>query len=107
MGSRGAIGAGLAVALATAPAAGAAAEGTPAQVFLRTVVRFADAEVLSVDAGRIVTKQLPAADKPEIAAFGAVRVRADKAVALRRFHEVAFLRHGPSGRLADVRLQVS
>jgi hypothetical protein len=65
-------------------------------VFLRNVVRFADAEVLSVDAGRIVTKQLPAADKPEIAAFGAVRVRADKAAALRRFREVEFLRHGPS-----------
>jgi len=96
MGSRGAIGAGLAVALTTAPAAGAAAEGTPAQVFLRTVVRFADAEVLSVDAGRIVTKQLPAADKPEIAAFGAVRVRTDKAAALRRFREVEFLRRGAS-----------
>jgi hypothetical protein len=96
LGSWGAISAGLAVALATAPAAWAAAEGTPAQVFLRNVVRFAEAEVRSVDAGRIVTKQLPAADKPEIAAFGAVRVRADKAAALRRFREAGFLRHAPS-----------
>ncbi len=95
MGFRGASGAGLAVAMAT-PVLWAGGEETPAHLFMRDVVRFADAEVLSVDAGRIVTKQLPAADKPEIAAFGATRVQADNAVALRRFREHGFLRQGSS-----------
>ena len=93
---RGSLGAGLAMALAAAPPAGLAAAESPAHVFMRTVVKFADADVASVDAGRVVTKQLPAADKPEIAAFGAVRVQADRATALRRFREGAFLLHAPS-----------
>ncbi len=90
---RGLLGAGLAVALAAASAAWTAA---PASVFLRSVVSFTDADVASVDAGRVVAKQLPAADKAEIAAFGAVRVQADKAAALRRFRESEFLRRAPS-----------
>ncbi len=89
-------GARLAVALAAVSAVWAAAPERPVDVFLRKVVSFADADVASVDAGRVVTKQLPAADKPEIAAFGAVRVQADKATALRRFREAAFLRRAPS-----------
>src|SRR5712691_11126228 len=84
---------GLAMALAAASAVWAAA---PASVFLRSVVSFTDADVASVDAGRVVAKQLPAADKAEIAAFGAVHVLADKAVALRRFRESEFLRRAPS-----------
>jgi hypothetical protein len=95
LGFRGAGRVGLAVVVAVL-AARARAEETPAHAFLRGVVRFADPEVLSVDAGRIVTKPLATADKPEIAAFGAVRVQADRAVALRRFRETGFLRHGPS-----------
>ena len=92
---RGLLGAGLAVALAPASAAWAA---TPASVpvFLRSVVSFTDADIASVDAGRVVAKQLPAADKAEIAAFGAVRVQADKAAALRRFREIEFVRRAPS-----------
>ena len=89
------LGAGLAVALAAAAALRAAGP-TPVQVFLRSVVSFADADIASVSAGQVVTRQLPAADKPEIAAFGAVRVQADKAAALRRFREVDFLRRAPS-----------
>jgi hypothetical protein len=89
-------GAGLAVTLAAVSAARAAAPDRPVDVFLRKVVGFADADVASVDAGRVVAKQLPAADKAEIAAFGAVRVQADKAAALRRFREIEFLRGAPS-----------
>jgi hypothetical protein len=69
--------AGPAVALAAASAVWAAVRAS-VPVFLRSVVSFTDADVASVDAGRVVTKQLPAADKAEIAAFGAVRVQADK-----------------------------
>jgi hypothetical protein len=89
-------GAGLAVTLAAVSAARPAAPDRPVDVFLRKVVGFADADVASVDAGRVVAKQLPAADKAEIAAFGAVRVQADKAAALRRFREIEFLRGAPS-----------
>ena len=85
--------AGPAVALAAASAVWAAAPAS-VPVFLRSVVSFTDADVASVDAGRVVTKQLPAADKAEIAAFGAVRVQTDKAAALRRFREIEFMRRG-------------
>jgi hypothetical protein len=86
----------LVVALAAALEVQAGASETPAHAFLRKVVSFADAEITSVDAGRVVTKQLPASDKAEIAAFGAVRVQADKAASLRRLREVEFLLHAPS-----------
>lgn len=104
MGRRVSLGIGLAVALAAVPAARAASE-SPVYVFLRKAMSFSDADVASVDAGRVVTKQLPAADKPEIAAFGAVRAQADKAAAMRRYREGAFLLHAPSvlesGRFSD------
>jgi hypothetical protein len=91
----GPLGAGLAVALAGVSAVWAAAPAS-APVFLRSVVSFTDADVASVDAGRVVAKQLPAADKAEIAAFGAVRVQADKVAALRRLREIEFVRRAPS-----------
>jgi len=83
------------VALGVASVVWAAAPAS-VPVFLRGVVSFTDADVASVDAGRVVAKQLPAADKAEIAAFGAVRVQADKAAALRRFREIEFVRRAPS-----------
>jgi hypothetical protein len=55
-----------------------------ARDFLRTVVGFTDTEIAAVDSGRIVTKPLRAADKPEIAAFGAVRLRSDGVAFVRR-----------------------
>lgn len=61
----------------------ASAQETPVRAFLRKVVGFSDAQIGAVEAGQVVTKQLPAADKPEIAAFGAVRVRGDHAAVVR------------------------
>src|SRR2546427_1478305 len=92
---RGLLGAGLAVALAAASAAWAAPPAS-VPVFLRSVVSFTDADIASVDAGRVVAHQLPAADKAATAASGAVRVQADKAAALRRFREIEFVRRAPS-----------
>src|SRR5262245_52259205 len=67
---------------------GSAAAGTPeadrAVAFMRQTIGFSEAQVASVEAGQVVTKQLPAADKPEIAAFGAVRVQGDRAPLLSR-----------------------
>ena len=52
--------------------------GMPAdlQLFLAATIKFSDSELASVDQGRVVTRQLPAADKGEIAAFGIVKVKA-------------------------------
>ena len=96
MGLRGAAIAGLVMIVTATGAPWAGAAETPAHLFMRNVVHFAEDEIQSVDGGRIVTRQLPAVDKPEIAAFGAVRVKADKALALRRYREAGFLRQGPS-----------
>ena len=75
----------VAAALAFAlPATPAPAEEATAQAFLRKVVNFSEAQIGAVDAGQVVTRQLPAADKPEIAAFGAVRVRGDSAAFVRQ-----------------------
>src|SRR6266540_773351 len=55
----------------------AAADASRVVTFMRQAVGFTDAQIASVEAGEVVTKQLPAVDKAEIAAFGAVRVRGD------------------------------
>ena len=76
---------GLFVALALGGlAATAAADASRVVTFMRQAVGFTDAQLASVETGQVVTKQLPAADKAEIAAFGAVRVRGDRAAFLRQ-----------------------
>ena len=60
----------------------ATADDTRTLTFMREVVGFSDAQIAKVEAGQVVTKQLPGADKPEIAAFGAVRVSGDRAAFL-------------------------
>src|SRR5262245_47722288 len=71
----------FALALAwTVPVSGA--EADRAVVFMRSAIGFSESQIASVEAGDIVTKQLPTADKPEIAAVGAVRVRSDRAAML-------------------------
>jgi len=78
---------GLFVALGLAWLAAAAAAGADASravAFMRSAIGFDDAQIASVEAGKVVTRQLPAADKAEVAAFGAVRVAGDRAALLRR-----------------------
>jgi len=65
----------------------AAAEESGVRAFLRRTIGLTDAQVAEVEAGRVVTKQLPGADKPEMAAFGALRVAADKGTYLERLRE--------------------
>ena len=77
---RGSLGAGLAMALAAVSAVWAAAPAS-VPVFLRSVVSFTDADVASVDAGRVVAKQLPAADTAEIAVRGVLAEFGDAALA--------------------------
>jgi hypothetical protein len=73
------------VALALAGLAStAAADASRAVTFMRQAIGFGDAQIASVEAGEVVTRQLPVADKGEVAAFGAVRVRGDRAAFLRQ-----------------------
>jgi hypothetical protein len=74
----------------------AAAEDHAVRTFLRRTIGLTDAQVADAEAGRIITRQLPAADKPEMAAFGAVRVAATKERFLERARDVARFRQGPS-----------
>jgi hypothetical protein len=86
----------LIAAAVLAAAAPGAAEDAAVRVFLRRTIGLTDAQVAEVESGRVVTRQLPAADKPEMAAFGAVRVAASKDVYLERLRDVARFRKGPS-----------
>lgn len=79
------------------PASTAPAEENVARDFLRRVIGFSDAQIATVDAGQVVTKQLPAADKPESAAFGAVRLSGDHLALVHRFRrDVGVARSGES-----------
>jgi hypothetical protein len=76
---------GVLVALALAGAASTGADdANRAVAFMGEVIGFSPAQVASVEAGEVVTKQLPATDKSEIAAFGAVRVHGERAAFLRQ-----------------------
>ncbi len=86
----------LAAAVLTVAAAAQAAEDTPLRIFLRRTIGLTDAQVADVEAGRVVTRQLPGADKPEMAAFGAVRVASSKDTFLQRLRDVTKFRRGPS-----------
>jgi hypothetical protein len=78
-------------------ASSALAEEATARSFLRKAVGFNEAQLQAVEAGRVVTKLLPAADKPEIAAFGAVRLRGDHAAFVSRVRrELGVARSGAS-----------
>jgi hypothetical protein len=56
-----------------APASVGAQDG-PNQTFLRTVIQLDAQQLAAVEKGEVVTKQLPTTEKPEVAAFGIVKV---------------------------------
>ena len=63
--------------IAAVPASYAQAPATEAAArsFLRKVIGLDDAELAKMEKGEVVTKQLPSPEKPEIAAFGVVKVK--------------------------------
>ena len=73
----------------------AASEDTAVRTFFRRTIGLTEAQIAEVDAGRVVTRQLPGADKPEMAAFGAVRVTSSKDTFLQRLRDLARFRQGP------------
>jgi len=60
-------------ALAGLAPAVAGAQEAPNQPFLRKVIQLDDSQLAAVEKGSVVTKQLPTAEKPEVAAFGIVK----------------------------------
>ena len=83
----------------------ACAEEPAVHRFLMSTVQLTPAQVVSLQRGEVVTRQLPAADKPEMAAFGAVLVRASQDTFLERFRDLASFRKTPTvldiGRLGS------
>lgn len=73
----------------------AAADRSRVVTFMGEVIGLSQAQIAQVEAGEVVTKQLPAADKPDIAAFGAVHVRVDRTALLQKLRsEVGRSRRG-------------
>jgi len=70
------IGRGLALLLSLfmSSAAVSSAQEPPPRPFLRKVIGLTDTQLAAIDKGTVVTKLLPSPDKPEIAAFGVVRI---------------------------------
>lgn len=80
------------------------AQPHPAHAFLKKTIGLGPAQIAAIERGEVVTRQLPSGDKPEMAAFGAVMVQADKDSFLARFRNLADSRRAPSvleiGRLS-------
>src|SRR4051794_12971815 len=67
----------------------------PPRPFLRKVIQLTDAQIAAVEKGEVVTKQLPAAEKAEIAAFGAVKVSGTVAMLRERMRDFQTFRKVP------------
>lgn len=95
----------LTLAWAMGAAIAATAQESPLNVFLRKTVLLTDAQMAALDAGEVVTKQLSADEKADVAAFGAVRIDAPTETWITRFRDIAAFRRSPSvaeiGRFGD------
>ena len=82
-----------------------AAEDSPMTVFLKKTALLTDAQMAALDGFEVVTKQLPADEKADVAVFGAVRIAALPETYVTRFKDVAAFRRSPSvaeiGRFGD------
>jgi hypothetical protein len=83
--------------LAAAPGGAAAPADDPdIRDVLRRVAGFSDLQIAAVERGEVVSKQLPTADKSEMAAFGAVCIRASREAFLEKLRSIVRFRQGPS-----------
>jgi hypothetical protein len=73
--------------------------------FLRKVIGLTDAQLGAVQRGEVVTKQLPSPEKPEIAAFGVVKVQGTTATLRAKLRDFQSFRKVPQipeiGRFSD------
>lgn len=74
--------------------------------FLRKTVLLSDAQMAALDASQVVTRQLTADEKPDVAVFGAVRIAAPVEAYVTRFRDIAAFRRSPLvsevGRFGDI-----
>jgi len=82
------------LAAAAAPARAQAPE-TPAHRFMRTVVGFTEADFTKLDGGELVSRLIETKEKGEVAAFGAVSVKATPERFLAAAADVAHFRRVP------------
>jgi hypothetical protein len=73
----------------------AQASEAPPRPFLRKVIQLDDAQLAAMDKGEVVTRQLPTADKPEIAAFGVVKAPGTPELLLRLAKDIKRFRQVP------------
>lgn len=93
---------GVVIGLGLAPSVDA--QSSPVHAFLAKAIGLSPAQIAAIERGEVVTRQLASGDKPEMAAFGAVVVQADRETFLVRFRSLIDSRRVPSvleiGRLS-------
>ena len=72
----------------------AVAEDAP-RPFLRSVIKLDDSQLAALEKGEVVTKLLPTAEKPEVAAFGAVKTAGTPEMLLQLARDVQKFRKVP------------
>lgn len=87
---------GLAVAWALGTADPARAEDSLLTVFLKKTILLAPHQLAALESGEVVTKQLAADQKADVAVFGAVRIAAAPEKYVERFKDIAVFRRSPS-----------
>jgi hypothetical protein len=87
---------GLTLAWALAAAVPQAVEDFPLTDFLRRTIQLSSAQIASLEAGEVVTKQLPADEKADVAVFGAVRIAASPETYAARLRDITSFRKSPS-----------
>ena len=65
------------------------------QSFLRKVIEFGDDKLAALEKGEVVTRQLPGADKPEIAAFGVTKVAGTRGLFVEKVRDIQHFRKVP------------
>jgi hypothetical protein len=68
---------------------------TKAREFMRKVIGFTAADFGQLDSGKVVTRQIEAKDKGEVAAFGATKVNAASAVLFEKVRSIETFRRVP------------
>lgn len=81
------------------------ASDAPMVEFLKRTVELNASQMAALEAGEVVTKQLPADEKADVAVFGAVRIAASPESYVERFRDIAALRRSGTatevGKFAD------
>ena len=96
---------GLTLAFALWVAVPPSADDFPLTDFLKRTVVLTNAQVAALDAGEVVTKQLPADERADVAVFGATRIPPSPDAYAARYKDIAAFRKSPTiteiGKFSD------